>query len=364
MGFKCGIVGLPNVGKSTLFNAITAAGARVANYPFTTIEPQIGVVAVPDKRLNDLAKIFNPPKVIPTTIEFVDIAGLVKNASKGEGLGNQFLSHIREVDAIVHVVRCFKNDDVSHIENDLNAKRDIEIIETELLLKDLDTVAKKLSETEKKAKSGDKKIKQEVDFYDRLKNYLGEGKPARSFSVPENEKEYFLNLHLLSVKPVMFVANVDEDGLTGKSDYLNPVREVAKSENATVILVNAEMEAEIAAMEYGEREEFLKDLGVPESGLDKVIHQGYALLNLITFFTHNEKELRAWTITRGIKAPQAAGKIHTDFERGFIRAEVLRYGDLLKFGSEHAAREKGHFAVHGHDYVVEDGDIIFFRFNV
>ncbi|MBI5020607.1 MAG: redox-regulated ATPase YchF [Ignavibacteriales bacterium] len=364
MGFKCGIVGLPNVGKSTLFNAITAAGARVANYPFTTIEPQVGVVAVPDKRLDDLAKIFKPPKVIPTTIEFVDIAGLVKNANKGEGLGNQFLSHIREVDAIVHVVRCFKNDDVSHVESDLNSKRDIEIIETELLLKDLDTVEKKQHETEKKAKSGDKKIKNEVDFYTRLKIYLGEGKPARSFNVSENEKEYFANLHLLSVKPVMFVANVDEDGLTGKGDYLNPVREVAKSENATAILIDAEMEAEIASMEYSEREEFLKDLGVPESGLDKVIHQGYALLNLITFFTHNEKELRAWTITKGTKAPQAAGKIHTDFERGFIRAEVLKYGDLLKFGSEHAAREKGHFAVHGHDYDVEDGDIIFFRFNV
>ncbi|MDI6766812.1 MAG: redox-regulated ATPase YchF [Bacteroidota bacterium] len=364
MGFNCGIVGLPNVGKSTLFNAITAAGAKVANYPFTTIEPQTGVVAVPDQRLEMLAKIFKPPKVIPTTIGFVDIAGLVKNASKGEGLGNQFLSHIREVDAIAHVVRCFKNEDVSHIESDLDPKRDIEIVETELLLKDLETVEKKLHEAEKKAKSGEKKIKQEVEFYIKLKNYLASGKPARTFSLHEEEKNYFNSLHLLTIKPVMYVANVGEDGLTRENDYIKAVLEIARNEGAKMVLVDAEMEAEIADMPYQEREDFLKDLGLSESGLDKVIHEGYALLNLITFFTHNEKELRAWTVTKGTKAPQAAGKIHTDFERGFIRAEVIKYSDLLKYGSEHALREKGHLAVHGHDYVVEDGDVIFFRFNV
>jgi ribosome-binding ATPase len=364
MGFKCGIVGLPNVGKSTLFNAITAAGARVANYPFTTIEPQIGVVSVPDKRLDDLSKIFKPPKVIPTTIEFVDIAGLVKNASKGEGLGNQFLSHIREVDAIVHLVRCFENEDVSHVENDINPKRDIEIIETELLLKDLDTVEKKQHDTEKKAKSGEKKIKSEVDFYIRLKNHIVQGKTARAFTAHDDEKEYFSNLHLLSVKPVMYVANVDERGLTEENEYTKAVRDIAQNEEAAFAVVNADVEAEISELPYLEREDFLKDLGLSESGLDKVIHEGYALLNLITFFTHNEKELRAWTITSGTKAPQAAGKIHTDFERGFIRAEVIKHVDLTKYGSEHAIRERGHFAVHGHDYVVQDGDVIFFRFNV
>jgi ribosome-binding ATPase len=364
MGFKCGIVGLPNVGKSTLFNAITAAGARVANYPFTTIDPQIGVVSVPDKRLDDLSNIFKPPKVIPTTIEFVDIAGLVKNASKGEGLGNQFLSHIREVDAIVHLVRCFENEDVSHVENDINPKHDIEIIETELLLKDLDTVEKKQHDTEKKAKSGEKKIKSEVDFYIRLKNHIAQGKTARAFTVHDDEKEYFSNLHLLSVKPIMYVANVDERGLTEENEYTKAVRDIAQNEGAAFAAVNADVEAEIAELPYQEREDFLKDLGLSESGLDKVIHEGYKLLNLITFFTHNEKELRAWTITNGTKAPQAAGKIHTDFERGFIRAEVIKHLDLTKYGSEHAVRESGHFAVHGHDYVVQDGDVIFFRFNV
>ncbi|MBI4811519.1 MAG: redox-regulated ATPase YchF [Ignavibacteriales bacterium] len=364
MGFKCGIIGLPNVGKSTLFNALTAAGARVANFPFTTIEPQVGIVTIPDKRLDDLANIFKPPKVIPTTIEFVDIAGLVKNASRGEGLGNQFLSHIREVDAIAHVVRCFKNDDISHIENGLNPKRDIEIVETELLLKDLDTVEKKFHETEKKVKSGEQKIKAEADFYVRLKNHLGEGKPARAFLIHDDEKEYFDSLHLLSIKPVMYVANVDEDGLTDDNEYINAVRDVAKGEGAKIVLVNADMEAEIADMPYQEREDFLKDLGLSESGLDKVIHEGYILLNLITFFTHNEKELRAWTLSHGMKAPKAAGKVHSDFERGFIRAEVIKYSDLVKYGSEHMVREKGHFAVHGHDYIVEDGDVIYFRFNV
>ncbi|MBI4546675.1 MAG: redox-regulated ATPase YchF [Ignavibacteriae bacterium] len=364
MGFHCGIVGLPNVGKSTLFNAITAAGARVANYPFTTIEPQVGIVAVPDARLDTLATIFNPPKVIPTTIEFVDIAGLVKNASKGEGLGNQFLSHIREVDAIVHVVRCFKNDDVAHVENDINPKRDIEIVEAELLFKDLETVDKKLHEAEKKAKSGEKKLKQECDFYSRLKDHLGAGKLARVFASNEEDREYFHALHLLTEKPVLYVANVDEDGLTHENEFVRAIRDFAEKNNSVVLVVDADMEAEIAEMPYQEREKFLADLGLLESGLDKIIHEGYRLLNLITFFTHNEKELRAWTIVRGTKAPQAAGKIHSDFERGFIRAEVMRYDDLKELGSEHAVKEKGLLAVHGHDYAVQDGDVIFFRFNV
>ncbi|MGA2625249.1 MAG: redox-regulated ATPase YchF [Bacteroidota bacterium] len=364
MGFNCGIVGLPNVGKSTLFNVITAAGAKVANYPFTTIEPQVGIVPVPDARLDRLAAMFKPPKVLPTTIEFVDIAGLVKNASKGEGLGNQFLSHIREVDAIAHVVRCFDDKDVIHVENTIDPKRDIEIVQTELLLKDLETTEKRLHEVEKKVKSGDKKLKLEIDFLNRVKNHLGSGKTVRSLNIQPNEVEFFRCLYLLTDKPVMYVANVNEEGLTRESEYVKTVKGIAKQEGARVIAVDAEMEAEIAGMAYQEREEFLRDLGLPESGLDKIIHEGYSVLNLITFFTHNEKELRAWTVRQGTKAPQAAGKIHSDFERGFIRAEVMKYSHLEQLGSEHALREKGLLAVHGHDYVVEDGDVMFFRFNV
>ena len=364
MGFNCGIVGLPNVGKSTLFNSMTAAGAKVANYPFTTLEPQAGIVPVPDTRLTTLEKVFKPPKVVPTMIEFVDIAGLVKNASKGEGLGNQFLSHIREVDAIAHVVRCFRNEDVVHVENDINARRDVEIVATELLLKDFETVDKRLHEAQRKVKTGEKRIRDEVEFLTRLKSHLGAGRRTRSFVMNESERELVHSLSLLTDKPVMYIANVDEDGIVHGNEYLKAVQEIAQTEGAKVITVDAEMEAEISGMAYQEREEFLRDLGLPESGLDKVIREGYALLNLITFFTHNEKELRAWTVKQGTKAPQAAGKIHTDFERGFIRAEVMKFGDLASLGSEHALREKGHFAVQGHEYVVQDGDVILFRFNV
>jgi ribosome-binding ATPase len=352
------------VGKSTLFNAITAAGARIANYPFTTIEPQVGVVAIPDERLKKLGPIFKSPKVIPTTIEFVDIAGLVKNASKGEGLGNQFLGHIREVDAVAHVVRCFHNEDVVHVEGAVDPARDIEIVETELLLKDLETVERKLYETEKKSKSGEKKIKQEAEFYERLIAHLSAGKSVGAFPLHEDEKDLLRYLFLLTGKPVMFIANVDEDGLIRGNEYIEAVKGVASRTRSAVAVIDAEMEAEIATMPYEEREEFLRDLGLSESGLDKVIHGGYELLHLITFFTHNEKELRAWTVPRGTKAPQAAGVIHSDFERGFIRAEVIKYSDLISCGSEHTVREQGKFAVHGHDYVVKDGDVILFRFHV
>ncbi len=364
MGFRCGIVGLPNVGKSTLFNAITAAGARVANYPFTTIESQVGVVAVPDHRLGKLAKVFNPPKVLPTTIEFVDIAGLVKNANKGEGLGNQFLGHIREVDAIVHVVRCFRNDDIVHVEPSIDPTRDVEIVETELLLKDVETVEHRLQDASRRLKTGDKSVRSECDFYQKLIHHLGAGHTAITLQKNENESAYQTGCHLLTDKPVLFIANVDEDGLTSGNEFCTALGELVKKRNVPLIITDAGMEAEIAEMPYEEREAFLRDLGLLESGLDRIIREGYRLLRLITFFTHNEKELRAWTIVKGTKAPQAAGTIHSDFERGFIRAEVAKFDALIAAGSEHVLREKGHLAVHGHDYIVEDGDVIFFRFNV
>ncbi len=364
MGFACGIIGLPNVGKSTIFNAMTSARAAVANYPFTTIEPHAGVVAVPDKRLDILASIFKPPKVVPTTLEFVDIAGLVKGASKGEGLGNQFLSHIRNVDAIAHVVRCFEDENVAHVTGIIDPKRDVEIVEAELIIKDLDTVEKKLHELEKKVKSGEKKVKLEFDVCQKLRDHLSGGRLTRSLPLEREEKEFIHHLHLLTNKPMMYIANVGEEALTHETEFVKAVKAIAAQQGAKAIEVCGKIEAEIADMPYQEREIFLQDLGLKESGLDKVLREGYALLNLITFFTHNEKELHAWTIPNGTKAPQAAGKVHSDFEKGFIRAEVMRYADLEKFGSEHAAREKGLLAIHGHDYIVLDGDVIYFRFNV
>jgi len=365
MGFNCGIVGLPNVGKSTLFNAITAAGAAAENYPFCTIDPNIGIVPVPDARLDALVKIYKPAKITPTAIEFVDIAGLVRGASKGEGLGNQFLSHIRDTNAICHVVRCFEDENVVHVDGSVNPKRDIEIIEAELILKDLETVEKKSSDAEKRAKSGDRKVKAEADFYSRIREHLLGGRLA-FYEKPETPDEELLlrDLHLLTAKPVMYIANVDEKHLATESPYVAQVRELAAKEGAKVVVACTKIEAEIATMPYEEREQFLHELGVKESGLDQVIHEGYALLNLITFFTAGPKEVRAWTIRRGSFAPQAAGEIHTDFERGFIRAEVMKCHDLLQLGSEAAVKEKGLLHSEGREYLVEDGDIMLFRFNV
>lgn len=363
MGFNCGIVGLPNVGKSTLFNAITAAGADASNYPFCTIDPNIGIVAVPDSRLEAIAAIVRPAKVVPTTLEFVDIAGLVRGASRGEGLGNQFLSHIREVDAIAHVVRCFDDPNVVHVDGSVDPKRDIEIVEAELIFKDLETVEKKLAEASRRAKAGDRKLKAETEFATRVRDHLLGSRTARTLMRTSGEEQLWMrDMHLLTDKPVMYVCNVHEKDLRGESAFVAAVRSIAAKEEATMVTVSAAVEAEVAELPERERREFLDGLGLPESGLAKVIREGYDLLHLITFFTAGPKEVHAWTVPGGATAPEAAGVVHSDFQRGFIRAEVMKCDDLLQKGSEQMVKECGLLHIEGREYVVKDGDVLFFRF--
>ena len=363
---KLGIVGLPNVGKSTLFNAITNAGAEVANYAFCTIEPNVGVVAVPDYRLDELAKMYSPKKITPAVIEFVDIAGLVKGASKGEGLGNKFLSHIREVDAVIHVVRCFDNDDIMHVSGSVDPKRDIETINLELILSDLEILDRRIDRTAKAAK-GDKSLLTELEFLKRLKTELENGVSARAVEADDDEKAILADIGLLSAKPVIYACNMSEDDFASNienNERYKAVCEIAKAEGAEVLPICAELEAEISSLSKEEKEMFLSDAGIESGGLDMLIQRSYSLLGLISYRTAGEPEVRAWTIKKGTKAPQAAGKIHSDFERGFIRAEVISFDELMACGSMQAAKEKGKIRSEGKDYVMQDGDIVLFRFNV
>ncbi len=363
---KLGMVGLPNVGKSTLFNALTNAGAESANYPFCTIEPNVGIVSVPDKRLDKLAEMYNPEKFTPATLEFVDIAGLVKGASKGEGLGNKFLADIREVDAVVHVVRCFEDDNIIHVDGSIGAKRDIETINLELIFSDLEILARRLDK-DKKLLKGDKGMQKEIYFLERLIAHMEEGNTARSFDFTEEEREMIKSTPLLSNKPVIYAANLSEADFRGdinNNEQYKAIVGIAEAENSMVLPICAQIEAEIADMDKEDKEMFLADLGLEESGLNRIISQGYSLLGLISFLTAGQQEVRAWTITKGTKAPQAAGKIHTDFEKGFIRAEVVAYDDLVACGGMAGAKEKGLVRLEGKDYVMKDGDVVLFRFNV
>ena len=363
---KIGIIGLPNVGKSTLFNAITGAGAVCANYPFCTIDPNVGVVPVPDSRLDKLAEMYDPQLYTPAVIEFVDIAGLVRGASKGEGLGNKFLSHIRDVDAVAHVLRCFENGDIVHVDGSVDPLRDLETINMELIFADMEVLERRIDKTAKLMK-GDKTLAGELALYQRILAALGEGKTARTVEMTEDEAALVSQLELLTYKPVIYIANVSEDEASGVSDdnpYYAKVKAAAEEEGAEVIPVCAEIEAEISELSPEEKKEFLEELGIPESGLDRLIKAGYSLLGLISYLTAGPKEVRAWTITKGTKAPQAAGKIHSDFERGFIRAEIVAFDDLMACGSMAAAKEKGLVRSEGKEYVIADGDVVLFRFNV